>query len=447
MEGDMHMGEPYEFHADTTELVRLLRTGHYNVKLDSDAWDRIITWVDLNTPRYGSWTENVGHERMANCAERRHDLMKRYAGVDGVTETPDEFIAEDWAAQDEPPFEVRILAESQSPAIKFVSLSLQERDTATRSIDLGNGNLLELVRIPSGKFISGNESITIEQPFWMARDEVTNRQFAEFDPQHDSRLEPGDYLHFDPDRRGTPLDGPNQPVVKVSWEEATRYCEWLSQKTGLDVGLPTEHEWEWACRAGAETPYWYGDGDSDFERYANLADAQFRAPTRSKRIEWRLAIAGQDDGYRVSAPVGSFAPNPWGLHDMHGNVAEWTSSVYGFEVDAGAAKRVICGGSWSDRPRWATASVRWGYREHQKVYNVGFRVIVRKPNTSKSLRTSSTNAESTSKHYGGANRLRTSESTSHLLGGPAALCNKCEKTRFLSKMSATNGSGTTPTEG
>ena len=155
------------------------------------------------------------------------------------------------------------------------------------------------------------------------------------------------------------------------------YCKWLSQKTGLDVGLPTEQEWEWACRAGAETPFWYGDGNSEFDGYANLADAQFRAPTRPNRIEWRPAIADQDDGHRVSAPVGSFAPNPWGLHDMHGNVAEWTNSVYGSEVDAAADKRVVRGGSWSDRPKWAAASVRWGYREYQKVYNVGFRVIVK----------------------------------------------------------------------
>ncbi len=71
--------------------------------------------------------------------------------------------------------------------------------------------------------------------------------------------------------------------------------------------------------------------------------------------------------------------NPWGLLDMHGNVAEWTNSPYGSELGAATDLRVVRGGSWSDRPKWATASVRWGYREHQKVYNVGFRVIVRDP--------------------------------------------------------------------
>lgn len=379
MEGDMHMCEPYEFHADTTELVRMLRTGHYNARLDPDAWDRIITWIDLNTPRYGSWTENVGRERMANCADRRRDLMKRYAGIDGVTETAEDFIAEDWAAQDEPPAKGGVLAESPFLAVKLISLSSKEQNDAARSIDLGDGNPLDLVPIPSGKFTAGTETITIEQPFWMARTEVTNRQFAQFTPRHDSRLEPGDYLHFDPVKRGSPLNAPDQPVVKISWEEANGYCEWLSEKTGLDVGLPTEHEWEWACRAGAETSFWYGDGDSEFERYANLADAQFRATTRSKRIEWRPAITCQDDGYHVSAPAGSFAPNPWGLLDMHGNVAEWTNSPYGSELGAATDLRVVRGGSWSDRPKWATASVRWGYREHQKVYNVGFRVIVRDP--------------------------------------------------------------------
>jgi formylglycine-generating enzyme required for sulfatase activity len=207
----------------------------------------------------------------------------------------------------------------------------------------------------------------------MAECETTNRQYALFDPDHDSRLEPLDFLHFDPVRRGSPLNGPDQPVVKVSWESAVAYCRWLSQETGLHFDLPSEHEWEWACRAGTETPLWYGQLEAEFAGIENLADARFHESISRSVMPWRPAILQQDDGNRVSAPVGTFRPNPWGLYDMHGNVAEWTKTKY----DPRSDTRAVCGGAWSDRPKWATAETRWRYKEYQRVYNVGFRVVIR----------------------------------------------------------------------
>jgi formylglycine-generating enzyme required for sulfatase activity len=379
MESDMHVCEPYEFHADTTELVRMLQTGHHDVKLDAESWDRLITWIDLNTPFHGTWTENVGRKRMRDLVARRRDLMKRYAGIDGITEDPDALVAEKPPEQQAEQMEVvedrPLVTENK---VKIVKIDKTSARPQTRVITLARGVELGLVRIESGEFVKGDDHIRIDEPFWMARYETSNALYALFDAQHDSRLEPGDYLHFDPIKRGYPLNQPDQPVVKVSWERATAFCEWLGRETGLTVSLPSEAQWEWACRAGSSGMFWYEDAQGGFTDYDNLADAHLKRDTRyqGKRWQWRPGIVTQDDGYRVSSPVGSFKPNPWGLYDIHGNVAEWTSSVYRSESGTSPTLRVIRGGSWSDRPKWAGAGIRWGYREFQKVYNVGFRIIV-----------------------------------------------------------------------
>ena len=377
MEPDMYMCEPYEFHADTTELVRMLQTGHHDVELDAEAWDRIITWIDLNTPFHGSWTENVGHKRMNNSVERRRDLMQRYAGIKGIDEDPRALAVEKPPEQQAEQMRVAATDADDEPDDVTIVRIAPESSREIKRIDLAEGRSLQLVRIKAGVFKKGGIRIEITEPFWMAQYEISNGLYAQFDPQHDSRLEPHDYLHFDPVRRGFPLNGADQPVVKVSWEKAMAFCQWLTQRTGLDVILPSEAQWEWACRAGSVQRFWYGKGDTGFTAYDNLADAQMqtRSQYKGKRWQWRPAVAQQDDGHRVSAPIGSFKPNPWGLYDMHGNVAEWTSSLYQSPGQS-PAKRVIRGGSWSDRPKWAGAGVRWGYREHQKVYNVGFRVVV-----------------------------------------------------------------------
>jgi formylglycine-generating enzyme required for sulfatase activity len=375
----MHVCEPYEFHADTTELVRMLQTGHHDVKLDAESWDRLITWIDLNTPFHGTWTENVGRKRMRDLVARRRDLMKRYAGIDGITEDPDALVAEKPPEQQAEQMEVvedrPLVTENK---VKIVKIDKKSARPQTRVITLARGVELGLVRIEPGEFVKGEAHIRIDEPFWMAQYETSNALYALFDAQHDSRLEPGDYLHFDPIKRGYPLNQPDQPVVKVSWERATAFCEWLGRETGLTVSLPSEAQWEWACRAGSSGMFWYEEAQGGFTDYDNLADAHLKRDTRyqGKRWQWRPGIVTQDDGYRVSSPVGSFKPNPWGLYDIHGNVAEWTSSVYRSESGTSPTLRVIRGGSWSDRPKWAGAGIRWGYREFQKVYNVGFRIIV-----------------------------------------------------------------------
>jgi formylglycine-generating enzyme required for sulfatase activity len=211
----------------------------------------------------------------------------------------------------------------------------------------------------------------------MGKFEVTNAQFAAFDPAHDSRLEEGDYLQFGVEERGYPVNAPDQPVARVSWEAANAFCRWLSDKTGMAFALPTETQWEWACRAGTATPLWFGDTQADFSPYANLADASLSfvdtyAPwtlPSGAIIPWRPAVDSVNDGHRVSAPVGTYQPNPWGLCDMHGNAAEWTADDY----DAG--RKAVRGGSWYDVPNRAGSASRQAYPPYRAVYDVGFRVV------------------------------------------------------------------------
>ena len=106
------------------------------------------------------------------------------------------------------------------------------------------------------------------------------------------------------------------------------FCRWLSEQTGHRFDLPTEAQWEWACRAGTDSPFWYGNIDTDFGQFANLADAALNRFARGDSPRWQPKDARFDDQAMVTNHVGRYQPNAWGLCDMHGNVAEWTKTVY-----------------------------------------------------------------------------------------------------------------------
>ena len=192
------------------------------------------------------------------------------------------------------------------------------------------------------------------------------------------------------------MNKPEQPVVRVSWQEALGFCRWLSQKTGREFTLPEEAQWEYACRAGSATPFFFGEMPGDFSRFANLADAKLSefasdpytvdTPLQnpSKYDDWLPKDSRFNDGALLTVPPGRYEPNAWGLHDMHGNVAEWTRSPYRphptqpGDLDESPApddRLVVRGGSWRDVPSRCTASYRLGYHPYQRVYNVGFRVV------------------------------------------------------------------------
>jgi len=410
MESDLHLLAPLEFHASTTELVRHLRAGHQGISLDAESWDRILTWIDLNTPAHGTWHEIVGMEKVDHQRQRRMALHAAYAM--GIGEDPEMIYPLNPLSgllPSSPVNEVSpdnlIVAHDAEAVVAVGNAALSAPASGVdnrRVINLGPGLDLELVRVPAGRFIMGSDAgypdekplhpVEIGESFWMGVTEVTNAQFARFDPGHDSRLEHGDFLQFSEAERGWPVNLPDQPVVRVSRDQALAFCAWLSEFSGESFTLPTEAQWEYACRAGTSDVRWYGATDADFSAFENLADISYQSvethdPWKlpSGAIHpWRLARVDVNDGYRVSAPVRSFAANPWGLYDMLGNVAEWTSSPYAPYAPAtsetvpaaeGDSLGVVRGGSWSDRPTRATAASRRTYAPWQGVYNVGFRVV------------------------------------------------------------------------
>jgi len=395
LESDAHMLPPRAFHADTSKLVQILRDDHYGVRLTPEAWDRLITWIDLNAPFHGSWKETVAYNpgkqaAAVHGAERRRELHRRYAGIDEDPEAihPPAVLQ----GPETPPAFPNPPLFSQAAVPPATGAAPSPVASPVESLEISGGVTLELVRIEPGPFTLGSDDgypnerpahpHTIDHPFLMGRFEITNRQYACFDPAHDSGLETGEAYQFGDDERGFPLNRAEQPVVRVSWDRALAFCAWLSAATGRRFSLPTEAQWEYACRAGSTSPLWYGGLDGDFSRAANLSDATHYtvSPPHSPRAlpPWRPADTRFDDGWRVSAPVGTFDPNPWGLHDMHGNVAEWTLSDYlpcPGAPGQPSARKVVRGGSWMDRPRRARSAFRLHYEPSQSVHDVGFRVV------------------------------------------------------------------------
>jgi formylglycine-generating enzyme required for sulfatase activity len=173
------------------------------------------------------------------------------------------------------------------------------------------------------------------------------------------------------------------------------FCEWLSARTGERFTLPTEAEWEWACRAGTATPFSFGDADADYSTFANLGDVSLRLMavkgvnpkpiSKPNSLEDFIPKDTRfDDRNMIVAEGGKYKPNAWGLCDMHGNVAEWTLSTfrpYPYQDGDGRNKatsdgeKVVRGGSWRDRPKRCRSAFRLHYPAWQPVFNVGFRVV------------------------------------------------------------------------
>jgi formylglycine-generating enzyme required for sulfatase activity len=407
-EGDYHTLTPLEFHANTSLLIQILRKGHHGVKLDAEAWDRLLTWIDINVPAYGTFHEISPIP--SNFAQRRHEAKKKYANLDEDIEAipnPDvqrvAFVKP--AAPPAPPARVQLPGwPFGGDRAKRMQADLGKTDL---QLDLGNGIALALKRIPAGEFPMGDVDgfpdeypmtvVKMAQPFWMGVTEISLEQYQQFDPKHRN----GYYdMHYkDQVKPGYLMDSPELPAIRISWEQAMAFCEWLSKRSGKRVLLPTEAQWEWACRAGAGGTAFYGDRDSDFSPYANLADASLSKlavsgvdpqpiPNPDKFWDFVPKEARFNDGVLHLAAVGHYQPNAWGLRDMIGNVCEWTLDdyrAYPYTPQSAVGKpaqdraKVVRGGSWSERPKDARASARWDYPAWQRVYNVGFRVVVLDP--------------------------------------------------------------------
>ncbi|MCF7973800.1 MAG: SUMF1/EgtB/PvdO family nonheme iron enzyme [Phycisphaerae bacterium] len=405
-ESDLDLYHPMEWHASTSPLIQMFKKGHHGVSLDQEAWDRLYTWIDLNAPHRGMWN-NPDFEK------RRLDLARLYANVGVNPEQEHRRSLEQMGVRPVVPVPPRPEVKGVPDQLTVAGFPMSASEARTLQGDKGPIEIpldddvsVALVRIPAGQFVMGAQQgfadesprsqVEIDRPFWMGVTEITNRQYQAFDPKHDTRyLDETGKDHAVP---GYIANHADQPVSRVSWQEAMAFCEWLSQKCGRKVTLPTEAQWEWAARSGSGEQFFYGDKDTDFSRWANLADASRRRTQTSwdggSRIHVRREYPADSvyplrddrftDKWFIVDYVRQYEPSPWGLYDMVGNVSEWTRSdyrAYPYQEDGRnhgdvRTQKVARGGSWNDRPRVAGSSVRFAYESYQKVYNVGFRVIV-----------------------------------------------------------------------
>ena len=232
--------------------------------------------------------------------------------------------------------------------------------------DLGNGVLLEMVEIPGGTFMMGSpaneaERDSDESPkhqvtvpsFCMGKYELTQAQYQAIMGNNPANFK-----------------GNNRPVENVSWDDAVAFCQKLSQRTGKKYRLPSEAEWEYACRAGTTTPFYFGERitpelvnyDGNYS-YASAPKGQYRQQTTD---------------------VGTFPPNAFGLYDMHGNVLEWCQDGYqenyiNAPTDGSASTvlsaKLLRGGSWDYNARDCRSAFRHGGLRDSRRYYCGFRVV------------------------------------------------------------------------
>ena len=259
----------------------------------------------------------------------------------------------------------------------------------------GNGVQMEFVRIPAGTFMMGSPTsevgrdndesqvrVTISRPFYLGKYEVTQKQWRAVRGTDPSKFK-----------------GDDCPVECVSWDDANAFCAKLTERErdagrlpqNMKYTLPTEAQWEYACRAGTTTRFSFGNSASDLCRYGNFydksGDRKYDADYRKKN-NWKLPPdTAWDDGYVETAPVGRYRPNAWGLYDMHGNVWEWCADYYNPELTAGTdpcrttpgsgeygSRRVGRGGGWSGPGRDCRSAIRGCSSPGIRNGDLGFRV-------------------------------------------------------------------------
>jgi formylglycine-generating enzyme required for sulfatase activity len=234
-------------------------------------------------------------------------------------------------------------------------------DERTVALDLGKKVTMKLAPMPAGKFVMGSpgdetgrdedegplREVVISKPFYLGLYEVTQEQYEAV-----------------MDAKPSKFADAAKPVESVSWEDAAEFCKRLSRRTNQTVALPTEAQWEYACRAGSKARFSSGDDDRQLSTFARYGQ-------------------GPDAG---TAPVGSRKPNAWGLYDMHGNVWEWCADWYaGSYVNAptqdptgpiSGQSRVLRGGSWVNTLDGCRCATRNKSAPDVRYNGIGFRVVV-----------------------------------------------------------------------
>ncbi len=295
---------------------------------------------------------------------------------------------------------------------------------------------MSFVKLPAGEFMMGSEENTadlerdypqlepsrfnklgdeapvhrvrISQAFWLGKHEVTVAQFRRFielsSHVPESITDGTGGYGFDAKSARAPLaegdafagrdrrwswkdpgfaQGDSHPVVNVSWNDAVAMARWLSQYEGKVYRLPSEAEWEYACRAGSRSRYSSGDAPESLSAQANLFDQD----SATNWPRWAKQALPFHDGWAFTAPVGSFAANAFGVHDMHGNVWEWVADFHADDyyqrspVDDPRGPeegdlRVRRGGSWHSWAFYARCSYRNWNTPSSRYTLVGFRLLL-----------------------------------------------------------------------
>ena len=276
-----------------------------------------------------------------------------------------------------------------SPLTPQLIINKQEAQVQFFEEKLGNGTMLRMMQIPGGRFLMGSPEDELERssdegpqhevtvpPFFMGKYPITQAQWravALLEPV-EQKLEP------DP----SSFKGDDRPVEKVSWKDATEFCQRLSRHTSRTYRLPSEAEWEYACRAGTTTPFHFGET-------ITTELANYRG-TDNEEYDWSGSYGDGPKGeYRKeTTPVGYFEiTNAFGLSDMHGNVFEWCQDHYHDNyqeaptdgsawIDENPKEeqlRILRGGSWDSIPWICRSAQRLDLRPDFRTYVIGFRVV------------------------------------------------------------------------
>jgi formylglycine-generating enzyme required for sulfatase activity len=260
-------------------------------------------------------------------------------------------------------------------------------------LELGRKKVpLEVTLVPAGKFKMSNSEVTLTRPFYLGVAHVTVDQFAAFVGETDYRTDAekqGSALVMEAQNGtfvGVPTAGASwrnpgfeqkgdHPAVEITWNDARAFCAWASKESGRIVCLPTEAQWEFACRAGSGSPYIWGEGRDSGKDWANVADASLKTAMGAGGARWEYYA--WDDGFVYTAPVKSFKPNGFGLYDMIGNAWQWCDDTQrrfdgrpvADPVGAGVGtQRVLRGASWNSRPFTCGVNYR---NEHPADYAYG----------------------------------------------------------------------------
>ncbi|MEI7731413.1 MAG: formylglycine-generating enzyme family protein [Verrucomicrobiota bacterium] len=237
------------------------------------------------------------------------------------------------------------------------------------TLNVGDKVTLKLAYIPAGTFLMGSPAaeqhrfkdgfkdetqheVTISKPFYMGICLVTQEQYQQLMGKNPSKFK-----------------APLNPVENLTWDDAVEFCKALSARTGKSLRLPTEAQWEYACRAGSTTAYCNGDTPEDL-----------------KAVGW-CSYDGKWGSAKAPKPVGSLQPNAWGLYDMHGNLWEYCADWYAADSYANTKRsdpqgpdtgthRVVRGGPWNDYPRDCRSAKREKRTPSSKSFSGGFRVVL-----------------------------------------------------------------------